>query len=153
MRARSAAAIGVSAALAIGALAVAKRRPTAELAPAVESSVAARIVRRDCMGLPERKGVVRERPHVRQLAAALGIDQHPGGVCPLDYSEADFAAVLSGSSVYEKRHVYLFGLLDDVGDHAAPPPSVVSVTSAGCRVGPPADLERLRRELRAAGTL
>ena len=149
MRARHAALVGVGVALAVGAFALARRRPTNELAPAVESTLAVRIVRRDRMGLPEKKGTIRDAGHVRIITSALGVDLHPAAACPPDYAEADFGIVLSGTNVYVKRNVYVFGLLGDGGE----PPSVVSVTSAGCRAGPPADLVGLRRELRAAGTL
>lgn len=176
MRARSAAIAGVLAALAVGAVAVARRQKTTELAPAVESTLAVRIVRRDRSGMPEKKGSVRDPARVRAITEALGVDVHPGGPCPPDYAEADFGIVLSGTSVYVKRNVYVFGLLGgddagagdagdagdtgDAGDaddagagDAGGAPSVVSVTSAGCKVGPPADLGALTRELRAAGAL
>lgn len=149
MRARTAAAAGVLVALAVAALAISKRRAATEIAPAVESTVAIRIVRRDRSGLPDKKGTVRDRAHVRLLTEALGVDAHPGGPCPADYAAADFGLVLSGTNVYVRRNVYVFDLVGDAGRA----PSVVSVTSAGCRVGPPADLTALRRELRSAGTL
>jgi hypothetical protein len=148
MRPRNAAVIGVVAAIAVGALAIARRHGPAE-SRAVETTRAIRIVRRDRVGLPEKKGLVRDPVHVRSMTEALGIDVHPGGVCPPDYADADIGIVLSGDDVYARRNVYLFGLLGDGGADA----SVVSVTSAGCRVGPPADRETLAHELGAAGVL
>ena len=115
----------------------------------MDTARAARIVRRDRVGLPEKNGVVRDAAHVRSLAEALGIDRHGGAECPPDYADADVGIVLSGSDVYARRNVYVFGLLGDAGSE----PSIVSVTSAGCRRGPPADLATLRRELTAAGIL
>lgn len=151
MRARNAAIFGIAAAVAVAGLAIARRRHLTEVLPAVESTHAVRIVRRDRSGLPEKKGLVRAPARVRAITEALGIDAHPGGECPPDYADADFGIVLAGNNVYVRRNVYVFGMLGDGG--APPPPSVVSVTSAGCRVGPPASLESLRSELRAAGTL
>jgi hypothetical protein len=148
MTASRAAALGIVAALVVGGLAIWRRPKTAEVAPAMETTHAVRIVRRDRTGLPTSQGVVRDPTRVRAITEALGVDTHPSGECPPDYAAADFGIVLSGSNVYVKRNVYIFGLRSiDVQ------PSVVSVTSAGCRVGPPADLQGLRRELRAAGTL
>jgi hypothetical protein len=145
--ARTNAVIGVTAALAIAALAIARRdRPVP--AAARDTTTAIRIVRRDATGLPEQKATVREAARVRALTEALGIDLHPGGPCPPDYAEADLGLVLSGNDVYAKRNVYVFGLLGDGGVA-----TVVSVTSAGCRIGPPADLAALDRELRAAKIL
>ena len=147
MRARNAAIVGIGAALVVAAIAIARRK-TAVVPPAVESTHAVRIVRRDRVGLPEKQGTIRDPIRVRSITAALGIDDLPGAPCPADYADADFGIVLSGSDVYAKRNVYVYGLL---GDAAAP--TVVSVTSAGCRVGPPASLPTLRDELRTAGTL
>jgi hypothetical protein len=148
MRARNAAVIGVAVALAVGAVAVARRHRPTELR-AVDTTVAVRIVRRDRVGLPEKKGVIREPARVRAITEALGVDVHEGGECPPDYADADIGIVLTGNDVYARRNVYVFGLPGDGSGERAP--SVVSVTSAGCRVGPPADLSSLRRELRAAG--
>jgi hypothetical protein len=147
MRARTAGIVGVVAALGVAGLAIAKRHRPAEVR-AAETTTAIRIVRRDGMGLPERKGTVRDPAHVRTLTEALGIDVHREGPCPPDYADADIGIVLSGNDVYAKRNVYVFDLLGDAGDA-----SVVSVTSAGCRVGPPADAAALRRELRTAKIL
>lgn len=144
---RTNAILGIVAGCLIAGLALARRHPPAVEA-AVETTTTLRIVRRNAMALPEKKGVVREPAHVRALTEALGTDVHREGACPEDYAEADIGIVLSGNDVYAKRNAYVFGLFADAGD-----PSVVSVTSAGCRVGPPADLAVLRRELRAAGIL
>lgn len=146
MRARTAAIVGIACAVAVGAVAFARRHGSGE-SRAVETTRAVRLVRRDRVGLPEKKGMVRDPAHVRSLTQALGIDDHAAAPCPPDYADADFGIVLSGSDVYERRNVYVFGLSGDAGSV----PQVVSVTSAGCRVGPPADLASLRRELAAAG--
>jgi hypothetical protein len=148
MRARHSAIVGVGVAVVIAAIAYERRRVPAETR-AVETTHAVRIVRRDAMGLPEKKGLVRDPVHVRSLTAALGVDLHPAAECPPDYAEAELGIVLSGNDVYARRNVYVFGLLGDAGGS----PSVVSVTSAGCRAGPPADLATLRAELRTAGVL
>jgi hypothetical protein len=148
MRARNAAIVGVACALGVAGLAFSRRRGPTEVR-AVDTTQAVRIVRRDGVGLPEKKGVVRDPVHVRALTGALGVDVHAAGDCPPDYADADVGLVLSGSDVYVRRNVYVFGLFDDAGGG----PSVVSVTSAGCRVGPPTDVEGLRRELRNAGIL
>ncbi len=153
MRARNAAAVGVAVALAVGSLAVARRRGPAPVVPSVESTRAVRVVRRGGSGLPEKQGTVRDPARVRAITQALGIDAHPGGECPADYAEADFGIVLAGSDVYVKRNVYVFGMLGGSAHDGGADASVVSVTSAGCKIGPPADIEGLRRELRAAGTL
>ena len=139
--------MGVLAASVVAGVAVARRNRPVEVR-AVETTTAVRLVRRDAMGLPATKGVVREPSRVRALTEALGIDTHREGPCPPDYAEADIGIVLSGNDVYAKRNVYVFGLLGDAGE-----PAVVSVTSAGCRVGPPADVAGLRQELRAAKIL
>ncbi|MEA2746365.1 MAG: hypothetical protein QOI41_508 [Myxococcales bacterium] len=151
MRARNNAVVGVVVALVIAGIAYDRRRIPAETR-AVETTRAVRIVRRDSMALPEKKGLVRDPVHVRALTEALGVDVHPVAECPPDYAEAELGIILSGNDVYARRNVYVFGM---VGDRDASPstPSVVSVTSAGCRVGPPADLAILRRELVAAGVL
>jgi hypothetical protein len=149
MRARNAAILGIAAAVAVAGLAIARRRNLTEVVPAVESTHVVRIVRRDRSGLPEKKGLVRAPARVRAITEALGVDAHPGGECPPDYADADFGIVLAGNNVYVRRNVYVFGMLGDAGAT----PSVVSVTSAGCRVGPPASLDSLRGELRASGTL
>lgn len=149
MHARNAAIIGIAGALFVGGVAISRRPTTSQPAPAAETTHAVRIVRRDRIGLPEKQAVLRAPARVRAITEALGVDAHPGGECPSDYAAADFGIVLSGSNVYVKRNVYVYGLLDADGG----PVSVVSVTSAGCRVGPPADLVSLRRELHEAGAL
>jgi hypothetical protein len=140
--------IGVVSAIAVSAVAFSRRHGPTEVR-AVDSTQAVRIVRRDRVGLPERKGLVRAPARVRALTEALGVDVHAASDCPADYADADVGIVLSGSDVYVRRNVYVFGLLDDAGRGA----SVVSVTSAGCRVGAPLDAENLRRELRTAGVI
>jgi hypothetical protein len=147
MRARSAGIVGVAVAFAIAGAAIIKRNRPVEIR-AVETTRAIRIVRRDRSGLPEKQGVVRDPAHVRALTEALGVDLHPGGPCPPDYADADIGIVLAGDDVYARRNVYVFALLGDAGE-----PSVVSVTSAGCRVGPAADVASLRRELETAKIL
>jgi len=77
---------------------------------------------------------------VRSIVAALGIDHHALGECPPDYADAAIGIVLTGADVYARRNVYVF----DLDGNA---PRVVSVTSAGCREGPPAEAAALRREL------
>jgi hypothetical protein len=148
MRVRTAATLGVGLAVAVAAFAFTRRHGPGE-ARVVDTTTAARLVRRDRIGLPEKKGTIREPRHLRSLTEALGIDQHGSSDCPADYAEADVGIVLSGSDVYARRNVYVFGLLGDAGNDT----KVVSVTSAGCLVGPPADLATLRRELAAAGLL
>ena len=148
MRVRTAAALGVGLAVAVSAIAFARRHAPRE-ARVVDTTTAARLVRRDRIGLPEKKGTVRDPRRVRALTEALGIDAHARAACPADYADADVGIVLSGSDVYARRNVYVFGLLDDAGAAA----TVVSVTSEGCRQGPPADVTSLRRELVAARVL
>lgn len=149
MRVRTAAALGVGVAVAVSAIAFTRRHAPGE-ARVVDTTTAARLVRRDRIGLPERKGTVRDPRRVRSLTEALGIDAHSAPPdCPADYADADIGIVLSGNDVYARRNVYVFGLLFDAGGNT----SIVSVTSAGCRQGPPADLTALRRELVAAGVL
>lgn len=144
MNARTAAIVGIVAALVVASMAVAKRNRPIEVR-AVATTTAIRIVRRDGMGLPDRKSTVRDPAHVRSLTEALGVDVHPEGPCPPDYAAADIGIVLSGNDVYVRQNVYVFALFGDAGES-----SVVSATSAGCRVGPPADVASLKRELRAA---
>jgi hypothetical protein len=148
VRARNPAILGVAIALVVGAIAYQRRRVPVETR-AVETTRVVRIVRRDGMGLPEKNAVLRDATHVRSLTEALGVDRHPIAECPADYAEAELGIVLGGSDVYARRNVYVFGLRGDAGNA----PRVVSVTSAGCRSGPPADLPVLRSELHAAGIL
>jgi hypothetical protein len=148
MRARTAAMLGVALAVVVAAFAFARRRPPAE-ARVVDTTRAARIVRRDRVGLPEKKGTIRELARVRSLVEALGVDQLAAAECPADYADADVGIVLSGDDVYARRNLYVFGLLGDAGAST----SVLSVTSAGCRRGPPADLAVVRRELETARVL
>ena len=152
MRARNNAVVAVVAALVIAGIAYDRRRRPVETR-AVETTRAVRIVRRDSMALPEKKGLIRDPAHVRALTEALGVDVHPAAECPPDYAEAELGIILSGNDVYARRNVYLFGMINGGDASPYPVPSVVSVTSAGCRVGPPADLTTLRRELLAAGVL
>lgn len=153
MRASTAAVVAVIVALGVAAIAISRRSRPVETR-AVETTRAIRLVRRDRMGLPEKKGIVRDPARVRAMTEALGVDGHPSGTCPLDYAEADIGIILSGNDVYAKRNVYVFGLLEP-SEAGAPSSavSVVSVTSAGCRVGPPGDARALERELRAAKVL
>jgi len=148
MRARTAATLGVALAVALSAIAFARRHGSGE-ARVVDTTRAVRIVRRDRVGLPEKKGTVRDPARVRSLTGALGVDQLGAAPCPADYADADVGIVLSGSDVYARRNVYVFGLLGDAGSGT----SVLSVTSAGCRLGPPADVATVRRELASAGIL
>lgn len=142
---RTNAILGIVAGCLIAGLAIARRnRPVLE--PAVETTTAIRIVRRNAMALPEKKATIRDRAQARALTEALGVDAHHEGLCPEDYADADIGIVLSGNDVYVRHNVYVFGLFADAGE-----PAVVSVTSAGCRVGPPADLATLRRALHDAG--
>lgn len=148
MRARTAATLGVALAVLVSAIALARRQGRSETR-VVETTRAARLVRRDRVGLPEAKGTIKEPARVRGLTEALGIDQLGKAECPPDYADADVGIVLSGTDVYARRNVYVFGLIGDAGAGSY----VLSVTSEGCRGGPPADLPALRRELTAARIL
>ena len=139
--------IGVALAIGVAAIAFARRRGATETR-AVDTTHAIRITRRDRSGLPDKQIPVRDPARVRAITEALGVDDRAPGECPPDYADADIGIVLSGSDVYARRNVYVFDLLGDGGI-----PKIVSVTSAGCRVGPPADLAALQRELRAAKIL
>jgi hypothetical protein len=138
------AAIGVAVALAIALGWFLRRREPREL-PARETTAAIRFVRHDANGLVLKQGGVRERPRVRALVDALGIDAHPSVACPPDYSRAEVSLVLSGAEIYVRKSVYLFDLDSDAGT-----PSILSTSSAGCHRGPPADVAALRRELALA---
>jgi hypothetical protein len=148
MRARTAAILGVGFAVVVGAVAYARRHGPGE-ARVADTARAARIVRRDRVGLPEKKGTVRDPVRARRLAEALGVDELGAVACPPDYADADIGIVLTGTDVYARRNVYVFGLLGDAGA----PASVLSVTSAGCRRGPALDDATVRRELADAGVL
>ncbi len=150
MRARTAATLGVGLAVAVSAVAFVRRHGPGE-ARVVDTTSAVRIVRRDRVGLPEKKGTVRDAKRVRSLTEALGIDRHGSAACPADYADADVGIVLSGNDVYARRNVYVFGLLGPA--HAGSGTTILSVTSSGCRLGPPADLTTLRGELAIAGVL
>lgn len=152
MRARNNAVVAVVVALIIAGIAYDRRRTPVETR-AVETTRAVRIVRRDSTALPEKKGLVRDPVHVRALTEALGVDVHPTAQCPPDYAVAELGIILSGNDVYARRNVYLFGMVGDGDASPSATPTVVSVTSEGCRVGPPADLATLRRELVSAGVL
>jgi|GEM_PF-3149528 len=157
--ARLAGVLGIALAVAVAVLALARWR-VARTPLASESTRAVRITQRDAVGLPARQAIVRDAAHVRALVAALGIDAHPAASCPDDYAEAPVGLVLSGTDVYARRNVYVYGLsATDAADASAgdadardarPPPTVVTVTSQGCRAGPPADVLALERELRSA---
>lgn len=146
MRPKTAAALGVAIALAIGAASIAKWRSARAPRDASESTVAVRITQRDAVGLPTKKSVLRDPARVRALVDALGVDRHAVGACPPDYAEAPIGIVLSGTDVYARRNVYVFDA--DAGEA-----SVVTVTSAGCRVGPPTDRTALMREIDGAKPL
>lgn len=151
MRPRAAAGIGVAIAFVIGGLSLAKWREARAPEAAKESIVAVRITRRDALGLPSKKSVLREPARVRALIDALGIDAHPVGACPPDYADAPIGLVLSGLDVYARRNVYVFGGSDGgEASASAGARSVVTVTSAGCKVGPPADAVAMEREIAAA---
>ena len=140
VNARAAAISGVLAAAAVAAIALA-RWDVAKVPPAVESTRAVRITVRNDAGLPSSQVVVRDAARVRGLVEALGVDGHAPAACPPDYAEAEVGLVLSGADVYAKRNVYVFGKS-----------SVVSVTSAGCRVGPPADEAAMSQEIARAAS-
>ncbi|MBS2016208.1 MAG: hypothetical protein JST00_25220 [Deltaproteobacteria bacterium] len=150
MRPRAAAGIGVAIAIVIGGLSLAKWREARAPAAAKVSIVAVRITRRDALGLPSKKSVLREPARVRALIDALGIDTHPVGTCPPDYADAPIGIVLSGLDVYARRNVYVFGGSGAEAGSGAGAPSVVTVTSAGCKVGPAADAAAMEREIAAA---
>lgn len=170
MRPKLAAGIGVGLAIAIGVVAIGKWRTVRAPKDASESTIAVRITKRDATGLPSKKSVIREPARVRAIVEALGVDGHPIGKCPPDYAEAPLGIVLSGADVYSRRNVYVFGGgpvnslspvkvdADDSGANSLSPVkvdagvgmSVVTVTSAGCRVGAPADPAALAREIEGA---
>lgn len=162
MRPKIAAGIGVGLALALGVLAMGRWRTARAPKDASESTIAVRITKRDATGLPSRKSVLREPARVRALVEALGVDGHPMGKCPPDYAEAPLGIVLSGADVYSRRNVYVFGGDGDGGVANPLSPvkvgssadmTVVTVTSAGCRVGAPADAAALAREIDGAKTV
>jgi hypothetical protein len=114
---------------------------------AVQSIVAARITKHDALGMPSAEPLaVRDPPHVRALVEALGIDEHPVVPCPPDYASAELGLLLTGRDVYARRNVYVWDLHADASAGAR----VVTVSSAGCRGGPPANASVLRREIESA---
>jgi hypothetical protein len=118
-------------------------RPRSSALPtALDGTVSAAITTHDANGWPSKPRIVRERARVRALVAALGVDQQPPAACPADYATAAFGIVLNGGDVYGRRNVYVWSFEADAGA-----PVVLVVTSSGCRSGPPADAEALRREL------
>ena len=117
------------------------KRPRSELAKASDVTGAIRIVHHDRAGFPEKRAVVREPARVRALVEALGIDGHSSGPCPADYADADVWLTLSGSDVYAKRNVYVFGL------ETNETPTVVTVTTAGCVIGAPSNVPALKSAL------
>jgi len=151
MRPKAAAALGVAIALAIGAVSIAKWRSARAPRDATESTVAVRITQRDALGLPTKKSMLRDPARVRALVEALGIDRHAVGTCPPDYAEAPIGIVLSGTDVYARRNVYVFDVGAEAG--AGGSASVVTVTSAGCRVGAPSDRDALMRAIEGAKPL
>ncbi len=143
MRPKVAAAIGVAVAFGVGILAVAKWRSARPPPEAAQSTLAVRITERDRSGLPTKKSAIRDPARVRALVVALGVDDHPMGPCPADYADAPIGIVLSGADVYARRNVYVFAA-PTAGEGGAEGASIVTVTSAGCRVGPPADPAAMR---------
>ena len=133
-----AAGIGVSAALVIAGVWWSRPR-TPVVEPTVESTVAVRISRHDAFGIPSPPVVLRERTKVRALVEALAVDAQPDVPCPPDYATAELGMVLSGGDVYARRNVYLWGLFGDAGS-----PTVVVVSTSGCRGGPPGDATLVR---------
>ena len=89
--------------------------------------------------MPGPPAAVRDPAKVRELVGALDVDAHPVVTCPPDYATAELGIVLSGRDVYARRNVYVWGLFSDAGS-----PSVVVVSSSGCRGGPPSDVGALR---------
>jgi len=136
--------IGLAFAIAVVGVWLAKvRAPRAR--PTIETTSAVRFVRHDASGLAVRQGGVRDRARVSAIVAALGIDAHPSVTCPPDYSHADVSLILSGSEIYVRRSVYVYGLDADAGAV-----EILSTSSAGCHRGPPADATALRHELTLA---
>ncbi len=134
----SAAGIGVGAALLVAALWWWRPRAPIDKA-ATESTVAVRISRHDALGMPSSPVSVGDPTKVRALVEALAVDAHPSVPCPPDYSSAELGIVLAGRDVYARRNVYVWTLFADGGL-----PTVLVVSSAGCRGGPPADPSALR---------
>ena len=151
MRARTAATIGVALAVAVGAIAFARRHGSRRGARGGhDDSGAGRSSRPRRLAGEEGHRFAIRLTSVASRRRSVSIRLR-AAECPADYADADVGIVLSGSDVYARRNVYVFGLLGDAGTGTST--SVVSVTSAGCRLGPPADLATMRRELAAAGVL
>jgi hypothetical protein len=136
-RARVYAAVAIAAAL--GVAAVYALRPTPAPKTLVQSTRSVRIVWHDRLGLAERQRGVRAPERVRALVAALGVEGHPKVECPADYSDAEVSIILFGEDTYARKTVHLWGVVGM--------PTVLSVDAFGCRRGPPADVDALRREL------
>jgi hypothetical protein len=115
------------------------RARTPNVESALDGTVALRIVRHDAQGIPGKPVVVKEPPRVHAIVAALGVDSQPPAPCPADYASAELGIHLSGHDVYARRDVYVWDLQLE--------PSVLVVTSGGCKRGPPADGAALRKLL------
>lgn len=146
-RATVAAAVAVAASLSVVAIwATRERAPGTDAQSALEATRAARVVRHDALGFPVAQGALREPARVRALVVALGVDAQPEVPCPADYGAAEISVVLAGADAYARRSVYLFGVVTPSSER----PRVLVVSSRGCRGGPPADLEGVRRSIAAA---
>lgn len=142
---RPAVAVALAASVAASVAWFVLRRGPAPERSIAEATLAVRVVRHDAMGFAAKPKVVRDPARVRAIVAALGADEHPAAPCPPDYGGAETTLVLSGADVYAKRSVYLFGVAEDAG-----PPTVLTVSTSGCRRGAPRDRAALAREIRAA---
>jgi hypothetical protein len=109
----------------------------------LEATVALVITPHDAFGVPARPIRVKDRGAVRAVLEALGVDGQPAIRCPPDYATAEVGILLTGSDVYAKKNVYVWGL-------SSRAPSMVVVSSTGCRGGPPADPGALAREVASA---
>ena len=137
-----AAGLGVGAALVIAALWW--RRPrTPVVEPAVDATVAVRISRHDALGMPSKPVMIREPSKVRAIVEALDVDAHPTVTCPPDYASAELGITLTGRDVYARRNVYVWSL-SSIPSADGGAPTVLVVSSSGCRGGPPADSAALR---------
>jgi hypothetical protein len=119
-------------------------RPHSRPVPtALEGTVSVAITRHDANGWPSKPRILRDRPRVRAFVAALGVDEQPAAACPADYATAAYGIVLNGSDIYGRRNVYVWSIESTVPTV----PTVLVVTSSGCRSGPSVDAEAVRREL------
>lgn len=140
-----AAGLAVGAALVVTAVWWGRANVPAVPQSAVDAIVAVRITRHDELGMPSKPIPVRERARVRAIVEALGVDAQPTATCPPDYASAEIGLLLVGADVYARRNVYVWNLFGDAGA-----PSILVVSSGGCRGGAPADAGVLRGELTAA---